>query len=399
MTGMAYQRAVEAGINILDTAISPISGGTAAPATESVVAALKGTEWDTNYDLELLIEIRKYFLKIWEKYRHLHRINALKNDPSVTLHQVPGGMLSNLIFQLEEQGAHDKYREILDETARVREELGYPPLVTPTSQVVGVQAVMNILHGRYKVVTKETKDYCRGMYGKPPAPIKPEIMKKILGPKWKDEVIDCRPSDLLKPMWDIKKKELQEIDNGSLIKKEEDIMTYVLYPQVGLKFLRGQAIAEFTSEQLPLKVDHRLTRGMVKQFFPEHKNIWIETEAPENRKGKTQIPTEFEVEVDGEPFEVKVNPIGGFVSSGSENNQVKEKPNNIEGGVKSNMQGTILSIKVKKGDNVKKGDILATIEAMKMEQEIKSEIKGEVKDIFIKEGESISSGDLVMQII
>jgi pyruvate carboxylase subunit B len=128
-------------------------------------------------------------------------------------------MLSNLIFQLEEQGAHDKYRDILDETARVREELGYPPLVTPSSQVVGVQAVMNVLHGRYKVITKETKDYCKGMYGKPPAPIKPEIMKKVLGPKWKDEVIDCRPSDLIKPMWDIKKSELKEIEGGSLIKK------------------------------------------------------------------------------------------------------------------------------------------------------------------------------------
>jgi len=197
MTGMAYQRAVEAGADILDTSISPISGGTAAPATESVVAALQGTEWDTKYDLELLIECRTYFLKVWEKYRHLHRFDALKVDPSVTLHQVPGGMLSNLIFQLEEQGARDKYRQILDETARVREELGFPPLVTPTSQVVGVQAVMNVLHGRYKVIPKETKDYCRGMYGKPPAEIKPEIMKKVLGPTWKEEVIECRPSDLL----------------------------------------------------------------------------------------------------------------------------------------------------------------------------------------------------------
>ncbi|ENO11974.1 pyruvate carboxylase subunit B [Thermoplasmatales archaeon SCGC AB-539-C06] len=207
MTGMAYQRAVEAGIDVLDTAMSPISGGTAAPATESVVAALQGTKWDTGYDLKLLIDIRKYFLKIWDKYRHLHRFNALKVDPSVTLHQVPGGMLSNLIFQLEEQGAHDKYREILDEIEKVRDELGYPPLVTPTSQVVGVQAVMNVLHGRYKVITKETKDYCKGMYGKPPASIKPEIMKKILGSKWKDEVIDCRPSDLLKPMWEKRKSE------------------------------------------------------------------------------------------------------------------------------------------------------------------------------------------------
>jgi pyruvate carboxylase subunit B len=399
MTGMAYQRAVEAGADILDTSLSPISGGTAAPATESVVAALQGTEWDTNYNLELLIECRTYFLKVWEKYRHLHRFDALKVDPSVTLHQVPGGMLSNLIFQLEEQGARDKYRQILDETARVREELGYPPLVTPTSQVVGVQAVMNVLHGRYKVIPKETKDYCRGMYGKPPAEIKPEIMKKVLGPKWKEEIIDCRPSDLLEPLWDQKKKELKEIDGGSLIKKEEDVMTYILYPQVGLKFLKGQAIAEFTSDILPLPIDHQFTRAMVKQSFPEVKQLWLETQPPEKRGGPVQIPTEFQVEVDGEPYEVKVIPSGGYLVAGAGGATQQEKPKDIEGGIKSNMQGTILKVKVKKGDKVKIGDVIATIEAMKMEQEVKCEKEGEVKDIYIKEGAPVCSGDLLMQIL
>ncbi len=400
MTGMAYQRAAEAGVDILDTAMSPISGGTAAPATESVVAALQGTEWDTNYDLALLIECREYFLKIWEKYRHLHRFDALKVDPSVTLHQVPGGMLSNLMFQLEEQGARDKYREILTETARVREELGYPPLVTPTSQVVGVQAVMNVLHGRYKVIPKETKDYCRGMYGKPPAEIHPEIMKKVLGPKWKEEVIECRPSDLLKPMWNEKKKELMEIDGGRLVKKDEDIMTYILYSQVGLKFLKGEARAEFTSDQLPLPIDHQFTRAMVKQSFPEHKQLWLETEPPEKRKGTpVQIPTEYDVEVDGEPYTVKVIPTGGFMVAGAGSAAAAAKPTDVEGGVKSNMQGTILKIKVKKGDKVKKGAVIVTVEAMKMEQEISSEREGEVKEIFVKEGMPVANGDLLMQIL
>ena len=395
MTGMAYQRAIEAGIDILDTAISPISGGTAAPPTESVVAALQGTEWDTNYDLKLLIEIRKYFLDIWEKYRHLHRINALKIDPSVTLHQIPGGMLSNLIFQLEEQGANEKYREILIETARVREELGYPPLVTPTSQVVGVQSVMNVLHGRYKVITKETKDYCKGMYGKPPAPIKPEIMNKVLGPKWRDEVIDCRPSDLLEPMWEKRKSELKDHD---VEMTDENIMTYALYPQVGLKFLLGKAKAEFTSDELPLPIDHDLTRGMVRQSFPEHKQIWIETEPPESRSVTAKIPTEFEVEVDGEPFEVKVNPIGGYLVSGT-SEEAKVATKDMEGSVKSNMQGTILSIKVEKGNKIKEGHVIATIEAMKMEQEIKSDVAGEVKKIFVNEGDSVASGDILIQVI
>lgn len=395
MTGMAYQRAVEAGVDIIDTAMSPISGGTAAPATESVVAALQGTEWDTGYDLELLIQIRKYFLKVWDKYRHLHRFNALKVDPSVTLHQVPGGMLSNLIFQLEQQGAPGKYREVLDEIEKVREELGYPPLVTPTSQVVGVQAVMNVLHGRYKVITKETKDYCKGMYGAPPAPIKKEILKTVLGKDWKDEVIDCRPSDLLKPMLAQRKSELKE--HADIELSDENIMTYTLFPQVGLKFLQGKAIAEFGSADLPLPVDHELTRAMVKQSFSEVDNIWLETVAPEERSGPAQIPTEFEVEVDGEPFEVKVVPTGGFLVAGA--GGAGEAPKDVEGGVKSNMQGTILGVKVKVGDSVKEGDVLATIEAMKMEQELKCEVAGEVKDIFIKEGDSVASGDLIMQVL
>ncbi len=396
MTGMAYMRACQAEIDSLDTSISPISGGTAAPPTESIVAALKDSEWDTQYDIDLLIEIRKYFLDIWEKYRHLHRINALKVDPSVAVHQIPGGMLSNLIFQLEEQGAGGKYTQILAETARVREELGYPPLVTPTSQVVGVQAVMNVLHGRYKVIPKETKDYCRGMYGEPPAPIKKDIMKMVLGSNYKEQVIECRPADLIEPLWEKRKKELQEID-AALIKKEEDIMTYVLYPQVGLKFLKGEASAEFTSDELPLPVTHKLTREMVKSMFPEHKQVWIETEEPEKRQVRPAMPTEFDIEVNGEPFEVKVTPIGFAVDSGMD--AVSKVPAKIEGGIKSTMQGTILKIKVKKGEEIEKGDVLMTIEAMKMEQEILAEKDGKIKEIFVKEGEAVKNGDLLMQII
>ncbi len=398
MTGMAYQRAADAGIDILDTAMSPISGGTSAPATESVVAAFNDTEWETGYDLKALIECRKYFLEVWDKYRHLHRFDALKVDPSVTLHQIPGGMLSNLIFQLEEQGARDKYRQVLNETARVREEMGYPPLVTPTSQVVGVQAVMNVLHGRYKVIPNETKDYCRGKYGASPAPIKPEILKLVLGPNWKDEIIDCRPSDLIEPQWDMRKKELEEMDGGSLIKKEEDIMTYALYPRVGLKYLQGKAKPEFLSSDLPLPIDHDLTRTMVKQSFAEHKELWLEATPPDERSGPAQIPTEFEVEVDGEPFEVKVIPSGGFMVTGG-GPVTGAKPTDVEGGVKSSMQGTILGVKVKVGDKLAEGDVIATIEAMKMEQEIKSEVSGEVKDIFVKEGDPVSSGDLLIQVL
>ncbi len=398
MTGLAYMRAVEAGVDVLDTAMSPISGGTAPPATESVVAALKGTKWDTGYDMNLLVDIRRYFLKVWDKYRHLHRFNALKVDPEVTVHQIPGGMLSNLIFQLEEQGAGHKYQEILAETAKVREELGYPPLVTPSSQVVGTQAVMNVLHGRYKMITNEMRNYCMGKYGKPPAPIKPEIMETVLGPDWKDKVIDCRPADLIQPMWDAKKKELEAIA-PSLIKSEEDVMTCVLFPQVGLKFLKGEAVPEFTSDQLPLAWDHAMTRAMVKQSFLEYKKdeIWLELEPPESRKG-SNIPTEFDVEVDGEPFQVKVVPTGGFMVAGA-GPAAETVPKDVEGGVKSSMQGTVLKINVGKGDKVGKGDVVATIEAMKMEHEMLADSDGEVKVIYVKEGDAIAGGDLIMQIL
>jgi pyruvate carboxylase subunit B len=399
MTGMAFWAACDAGIDILDTAISPISGGTGGMPTESVVAALQETEYDTKYDLELLIEIRKYFMGIWHKYRHLHRQEAMKVDPSVTVHQIPGGMLSNLVSQLEAQGAADKYQEVLDETAKVREELGYPPLVTPTSQVVGVQAVMNVLFGRYKKVPKETEDYCRGLYGKPPGEIKPEIMEAVLGPNWEDEVITCRPADLVEPMM---KKAEEELNELGLIKKPEDVITYAIYDKVALKFLKGEAVPEFTSDQLPLDKDHPMTRAMVKAQFPELPDVYLEVEPPEKRQvaGPAPIPTEFNVEVDGEFFEVKVEPTGGFImAGGGAAPRDAGPPKDIEGAQKTGMQGTILKLLIKVGDKVEVDTPLAVIEAMKMEQEITADIAGEVKEIFITEGCSVKTGDVIMQIL
>jgi pyruvate carboxylase subunit B len=396
MEGITFARALDAGVDLLDTAMSPLSGGTAAPPTESIVQALKGTEYDTNYDIHLLMEIRKYFMDIWKKYRHLHRMEAIRPDPSVTVHQIPGGMLSNLVSQLELQGAGNAYQAVLDEVPKVREELGYPPLVTPTSQVVGVQAVMNVLFGRYKNIPQETKDYVRGMYGKTPVPIKPEIYEKVLGPKWKDEVIDCRPADLLKPQFDQRRKELHDM---GLLKKEEDVITYALYPKVAVKFFKGEAPPEFTSSQLPLPIDHEYTKAMVKSFLPELKQVFIYDKEPK-ASGPAAIPTEFAVEVDGEAFEVKVKPTGGYiVSSGDACGATAATPKEVEGGVKSQMQGTILKVKKCKGDKVAVGDVIATIEAMKMEQEIKSEKAGEVKDVFVKEGQAVKPGDLLMQVL
>lgn len=254
MATMAYLKACEAGVDMLDTAISPLSGGAGHPPTEALVAALKETPYDTGYDLDLLMDCRKYFQKVWEKYAHLHREQVLQIDPSVVVHQIPGGMLSTLILQLEQFGAVGKFYQVLEETRQVREELGWPPLVTPTSQIVGVQAVMNVVFGRYKRVLEETKNYVKGMYGKPPAEISEEIYKTVLGSGWRDQVIDVRPADLLKPMY---KKCRDDLEDLKLLKKEEDVLSYAMFPEEAKKFLSGQAKPEFTSDQLPLDYEMR----------------------------------------------------------------------------------------------------------------------------------------------
>ena len=182
MTPISYYAACQAGVDILDTAISPLAWGTSQPPTESMVAALQGTEFDTGLDLKLLAHIKKYFDDIKEKYLGILDPISTSIDADVLLYQIPGGMLSNLISQLKEQNALDRYNDVLEEMPRVRKDMGYPPLVTPTSQIVGIQSVMNVLGGeRYKTVSNEVKEYMKGMYGKPPAPVDEEISKKIIG--------------------------------------------------------------------------------------------------------------------------------------------------------------------------------------------------------------------------
>ncbi len=406
MGAMAALRGIQAGLEIVDVGISPLSGGTGPIPAESLVAALKGTEYDTGYDLKLLMEIREYFKEVWRKYRHLQRIEAIKVDPSVTVHQIPGGMLSNLVAQLEQQQAMDRYEDVLREVPRVKEELGHPPLVTPTSQIVGVQAVFNVLFGRYRKVPHETVEYVRGMYGHPPAPIKKEIYELVLGKDWRSKLIECRPADLLEPQFEKRKAELKEM---GLYKRDEDVLTYAIYPQVGLKFLKGEASAEFTSKELPLPWNHPQTRLFVKSFFPEIKDpnkLWLELEPPEARRpaGPPPLPTEFEVEVDGEPFQVKVVPTGGLIVAGAPSQpstgptgRAKRTKENTPGAITTSLQGTIIKLKVKVGDRVSKGDVIGIIEAMKMEQDVRADVGGTIKEIFIKEGQQVSIGEVIMR--
>ena len=228
---MVYLKAAEAGVDIVDTALSPLANGTSQPTTESLVATLKGTDRDTGLDLGKLSEAAVHFRKVAQRLQDEGSLNTkvLHVDTNTLLYQVPGGMLSNLLSQLKQAGKEDKYYEVLEEVPRVRKDFGYPPLVTPTSQIVGTQAVMNVLAGeRYKMVPKESKGLLRGEYGKLPGEVNEEVRKKAIGDA---EVITCRPADLIEPEYEKYKMEL-----GDRAKKEEDVLSYALFPQVADKF-------------------------------------------------------------------------------------------------------------------------------------------------------------------
>ena len=233
LASMVHLKGIEAGVDVIDTAMSPLAMGTSHPATESMVAALKGTEYDTGLDMKLLGEIADYFRPIQEEALKSGRINPkmLGVDANTLLYQVPGGMLSNLVSQLKQAGKADKLDEVLAEVPRVRKDSGYPPLVTPTSQIVGTQAVFNVIMGeRYKMVTKEFKDMVAGKYGKTPCDIDPEFQKKIVGD---DEIITCRPADLIHDKISDFKDEIKEY-----YEQEEDVLSYAQFGQVAIKFFQ-----------------------------------------------------------------------------------------------------------------------------------------------------------------
>lgn len=233
IANQTYMKAIEAGADIIDTAMSPFGMGTSQPATESMIASLKDSPYYPGIDMDLLLEVTDYFKVLREKYEKEGLLNnkVLNVDVRTLKYQVPGGMLSNLVSQLENQGALDKYDEVLKEVPRVRENLGYPPLVTPMSQMVGTQSVLNVISGeRYKMIPKEVKNYVKGLYGKSVVPIKDDIKKKIIG---SEEVFTGRPADLLEPQLDKIREEIKEY-----IEQEEDVLTYALFPQIAIDFFK-----------------------------------------------------------------------------------------------------------------------------------------------------------------
>lgn len=364
---MSYFAACGAGVSLLDTAISPLSGGSSQPPTESIVAALQDTPYDTGLNLELLLEIKRYFEGVREKYGSLLDPIAERTDASVFTHQIPGGMLSNLVSQLKQQSALDKYEEVLRELPRVRAEMGYPPLVTPTSQIVGTQAVFNVLTGeRYKIVSREVKDYFKGLYGRPPAPFDETVRRIVIGD---EDPVNVRPADLIPAQLAILRAEATELN---IMRSEEDLLTYALYPDVAVRFLRGELKEE---ELAPAKTERQ----------PEVIELSMGTRT-------------FEVEVDGEVYNVKVTPTGEMETAIKQEGTSKRPTGRIKGGVVSPMQGVVLKLKVHVGQWVHKGDVLAILEAMKMQNSIVAHEAGVVMEIFVAEGDTVVANDVLMVI-
>jgi oxaloacetate decarboxylase (Na+ extruding) subunit alpha len=373
----AILKAVEAGIDNVDTAISSLSMTYGHSPTESVVAIFQGTERDTGLDLLLLEEIAAYFREVRKKYAKFE--GTLKGvDSRILVAQVPGGMLTNMEGQLKEQGALDKFDDVLAEIPRVREDLGFIPLVTPTSQIVGTQAVINVLTGeRYKSITKETAGILKGEYGSAPAPFNAELQQRVLdGAK----VITCRPADLLQPEMGKLTAELKAIaqEKGIRLANDEidDVLTYALFPQIGLKFLEN--------------------RGDASAFEPMPTGT-------EQAPRAANVPEVYTVEVNGKSFVVQVNEggdieglklIGGI--AGAEAGSATAPAAGAGEPQPAPLAGNIFKVLVQPGQLVQEGDLVIILEAMKMETEIRAFKAGTVSGVSVKVGDAVSVGDSLL---
>ena len=378
LSSVAILKAVEAGIDNVDTAISSLSMTYGHSPTESVVAMFQGTERDTGLNLELLEEIAAYFREVRKKYAKFEG-NLKGVDSRILVAQVPGGMLTNMESQLKEQGAQDKFDQVLAEIPRVREDLGFIPLVTPTSQIVGTQAVINVLTGeRYKSITKETAGVLKGEYGAAPAPFNAELQARVLDG---GEVITCRPADLLEAEMDKLTTELKGIAREKGIKlaadEIDDVLTYALFPQIGLKFLEN--------------------RGNPAAFEPAPTG----KEAPAREAGKPEVYT---VEVNGKSFVVQVNeggdiegikPVGGAASAAPAAAPVAAGGGEPQA---APLAGNIFKVLVQPGQAVEEGQLVIILEAMKMETEIRAFKAGTVGAVNVKVGDAVAVGASLLTI-
>ena len=400
-SGMASTSALMAilgGLDMLDTALSPLSGGTSHPPTESFVALLRGTPYDTRLDLKTLPPVAEVLRTIRKKY-HQFESDFAGVDSEILISQIPGGMLSNLAAQLAEQNALDKIKAVLEEVPRVRKDFGYPPLVTPSSQIVGSQATLNVLTGeRYKVVTTETRNYLKGLYGTPPGTVDNTIRKRALG----DEgVIDGRPADLLEPELP---KAAREIADKT--QNPDDILSYALFPNVAADFFAERTRGELKPEPLaplPTKgpvVAHELKLAPLEFNITVHGESYHIKVTGSGRKADGKKP--YFIKVNDRLEEVHLEPLVEVLTGAPEAPEVggaqtpkRPRPKG-PGDVASAMPGKIIKVLVTQGQTVRKGDLVLIVEAMKMESQVLAPIAGTVKTLHVAEGDDVKTDETLL---
>lgn len=404
LASMNLLRALENGAVMIDTCNSAFSEGASHPTTESMIAALQGTEFDTGLDIAAVQEVAAYFREVRKKYWQFE--SAFTGvDTRVLVNQVPGGMISNLSNQLKDQGALDKMDAVLAEIPSVRKDLGYIPLVTPTSQIVGTQAVLNVMTGqRYKSITNEVKNYFLGQYGKAPSAVNEDVKKLAIGDA---TPITCRPADLLAP-------EMARLlsDSDRFAKSEEDVLTFAMFPDIGKTFLQERNAGTLSPEELLNKED--VTAASVSRYAPSEFKVTLHGETfhinltGSGHAGEEKRP--FYVSIDGIAEEVMVETLSEIeVSSGNNNGGGKKKETtgksksgrprpSHKGHVTTSMPGTIVAVKVKAGDKVTAGDGVVVVEAMKMENEIQASTSGTVVAVHVVKGDTVTPDESLLEI-
>lgn len=400
MASMSAMMAVLAGLDMLDTAISPLAGGTSHPTTETIVATLSETPYDTGLDLKGFAPISEHFRAVRKKY-HQFESDVTGVDAEILASQIPGGMLSNLAVQLAQQNALDKIRQVLEEVPEVRKEMGYPPLVTPSSQIVGTQATLNVVTGeRYKVITSETKNYFLGLYGRPPGPVDRKVMARAIG---EESPIRGRPADHLEPELEKAQQAL-----GDLSKDIEDSLSYALFPTVARQFIEERGRGELKPEELEPPPDkspavaHELHLAPVEFNLSLHGETYHVQVSGSGRKKDGRKP--YYIRVNEKLEEVYLEPLQEVLAGVPEapDPDKKAAPRRPKptrpGDVVSPMPGKVVKVVVAEGDHVGLGDPVLIVEAMKMETRVPAPIDGKVTAVYVKEGDDVKPDETLTQL-
>jgi pyruvate carboxylase subunit B len=373
---------------VLDVAMSPLAWGASQPAGESVVAALQGGEYDTGLDLANMWDAQRDVEEL--KGRHIEHLSPLADriDASILRYQMPGFMLEDILRELIGHNATERMSEALDEVMRVRKDLGYPPLVAPIRQMIATQAVYNVIGGeRYATVTQELKDYLQGLYGRPPVPADPELRRLVLG---REEPITIRPADLLEPQVEAARAQIRKL---GFEPNDDLVLIHLMFPHLAADYARGPQPPEKQDGHKPVEVK-----------APEPEPAPVAVPDPPVSTDQAASAAEFDVEVEGEVFKVRVSGAGlammpmASASAPASAATASPRPRAGEGTVTAPMQGLIVKIPVKRGDDVKLGDVVAVLEAMKMQNDIVTTVAGKVSDVFVKEGEVVSPNQPLLAI-